>query len=357
MINGRANELSFIDREDGIKFHNDFEARAGYEDKKKEDLLWGLSSIEGENVEQYNVNDKVKRFINPSTGKIDIGYVNKNPLTTTIGEWESAIKGETNKKQVEAAKKEALTWVNNNAEKLDLTRSKGETDNDFANRVMEKSKVNQQKVIINKPLMQVGKSMDNLMIGKDGSKFTAFYDDAMLPGEKSPHPISEFIKNNNINPNTISHTSVSFDKEDPGYIMFTANNNNGEPIKFYAKSRDLNLKNSLRGVNDFVKTFDKFYSTDEIKHLKRTINGEKFTVVGDINSDNKINEYYAIDSESNPVLVVEDKSTGKINKYYTEQLKSSALNKYLNSPSGKIFTSNLKDRQNFDFGEDQNIEE
>lgn len=332
----------------------DFQRAPEYVNKgnrDKQDLLHGLSSIEGENVENYKVNDQIKNFINPSTGLIDVNYVNKNPLTTTIGQFESSIKGENNKEQLEKSKKEALTWGEKTASKLDISRKPNESDNNFLNRVAEEAKVNQQKVIVNKPLLDVGESMDKLLIGKNGNKFTANYDDALIPGEKNPHPINEFIKDNNIDQSSIQHSSVSFDKEHPGYILFTANTKDDEktPIKFYAKSRNLDFKNSMEDATHFVKTFNDFYSTDKIPHSKREVNGQKFTVVGNINQNDDAREYYALDENKNPVLVVEDKKTGEIHKFDAETIKNASMKNWLDKPSTAPIIENIKDKRNFEY--------
>lgn len=334
------------------------------DNKNKEELIASLGITEAENQINYEPDSTVKDFINPKTGKFDLEYGVNNVSTSkysgvTGGPSIMGTTGYDNspskwikQNPIEATKK-AKEYIYTQADRLGIDKLPNESENDFATRVINENKLKSQAISKTVHIDDaVATEMDKYLIGKDGSKFSVNYDGIIPLGEKGVKPTEKFMKD--IDPKTIKHNNISFDKNQPGYILFSAKNKDGEDVQFYAKSKSITFKDHLKDVNNIVNVFKDYYSNKNISTQKINIEDKKYTMVGKpLKEDNS--QFLAINSNGEEVMVILSKQGNKVIPIELDmnQLKTGAVTEYLNSGNAKPFTRKIKETLNFEFNNEE----
>lgn len=244
-------------------------------------------------------------------------------------------------------------WAFDRGSQLGINPNANESKKAYADRVLQEVINKSKNVSVNKKIdADISVTMDNDLIGKDGSKFFVNYDDIIIPGQKGTKPVKEFIKDNNIDPSTIKHSSVTFDKEKPGYVLFSGLDKDKNPVQFYAKSRNLDFVKSTESVSNMINDFRSFYRGD-IKSKNITIENKNYTVLDKKVSGAGKNEnvFLALDENRIPVIVFENKS-GKGPKYVdipVNDLKDNAYKTYFESPEAKEYTRKIRESKNWQY--------
>jgi hypothetical protein len=295
---------------------------------------------------RYTLPDELKKqgySINNQTGKVykngKLSETQMVSLTPKDPEW------------IKTMDDESYKWALQTGPKLGILPQSGDDRKTYKTRVLKEIMEQSKRVSVNKKIdAPIAKAMDDDLVGKDGSKFFINYDDIIIPGKEGTKPVKEFIDDNDIDPTTIKHGSMTFDKERPGYVLFSALDKDKNPVQFYAKSRNIDFVKSSGTVNSFINTFKNFYKGD-INSKELIINNEKYIVL-----DKKIAEptdteesFLALDTNKVPVLVIQNK-TNKGPKFIDipiNELKGQAYKAYFGSTKAKEYTRGIRESLNW----------
>lgn len=244
-------------------------------------------------------------------------------------------------------------WAVDRGSKLGLDISANESKQSYTNRIIKEVMNQSKNVSVNKKIdASIAKNMDEDLVGKDGSKFSVNYDDVIVPGQSGTKPIAEFIQDYDVNPASIKHASVTFDKSKPGYILFSATDKKdpNKSIQFYAKSKNLSFVNKTKDVSNFIDVFKDFYKGN-IKSKKLNIKDESYTILDKeiAKPTDKENVMLALDKNRVPIVLIESKNKGK-SQYITmpiNTLKNESYKRYFDSPEAKEYTRDIRESKNW----------
>lgn len=244
-------------------------------------------------------------------------------------------------------------WAFNRGSQLGINPNPGESKVNYANRVLQEVMDKSKTVSINKKIdADISESMDKDLIGTDGSKFFVNYDDIIIPGQKGTKPVNEFIKESNIDPATIKHGSVTFDKEKPGYVLFSALDKDKNPVQFYGKSRNLDFVKSSQNVSSYINKFKDFYRGD-VDSKQVNIGNKNYTVLNTKvpGATSQDEAYLALNENKIPVLIVKN-TTGKGPAFIDVSingLKENAYKGYFGSDVAKEYTRGIRESKNWQY--------
>lgn len=354
---GNLDMSKFIDRNKNLitwtfKDKDGKTYNSNYEVKGTNDPNSGWSWHEPTDPELKN---KGYKFLVRPDGYSEIYDKNNNQISKS-----EANKGAT-KELINSKLDSTYKWAFGRGSQLGINPTANESKENYSNRVIKELMNQSKQVSINKKIdAPIAKAMDDDLVGKDGSKFFVNYDDIIIPGKEGTKPVKEFIDDNDIDPTTIKHGSMTFDKKRPGYVLFSALDKDKNPVQFYAKSRNIDFVKSSETVNSFINTFKNFYKGD-INSKKVTIDNynpntketkkETYIVLNQQVGQPTDTEdaFLALDANRVPVLVIEKK--GKTGSQFIDipinELKGQAYKAYFGSTKAKEYTRGIRESLNW----------
>lgn len=254
-------------------------------------------------------------------------------------------------------------WTKETADKFGIKPNQGENTQDFINRVIKTSTA--YSYLLNKGVsidMDIKGRMKEDLVGKNGQNFLLNFDDITPVGTKDKMDAGEWLKNNKVDIKTISPQEVNY-SNNKGNIVFTALDDKGNPVHFYANPKGMNVKYHTGALSKVISNLNSYISgKSDVKSEKRTttIDGESYTFdkVGDEQYDPSTGKFlvagmHSLDNDSKiPVVVYGHRENGQ---FIPEGVKTSDKMRIentadlQNSNLFEPYRRKIKDKSNVEF--------